>query len=233
MMADERDHALTTLNDEEKFKDFSDIDSEEQEISPYTSNPRSYRTILLVTSAAVVVILLALVAISWTKSPHLKYDHCGTNSDEARARGCIFETTGFTWLAPECTDPATEAEFLDYIAKNELKYYRTENYTEEVGVEEIRRGNGPGFFVREQYHLTHCLFLMKKLHRMREKGAMIDGQIMPLHHTEHCMGQNLKALESTGFRKHDVQFSYTKYPYCGRPGGYNLEWPAQGTWTDS
>ncbi|KAL5376117.1 hypothetical protein DPSP01_010709 [Paraphaeosphaeria sporulosa] len=233
MMADNRDPALTTFSDEEKFKDFSEVDSEDHEIGQYPSRTRSWRTVLLIVSSVIVAILIAIVAMSWTKSSHLKYDHCGTNANEARARGCVFETTGFTWLAPECADPATEAEFLEYIAKNEFKYYRTENYTEEVSVEEIRKGNGPGFFVREKYHLTHCLFLMKKLHRMRDKGAMIDGQIMPLHHTEHCMGQNLKALADTGFRKHDVQFSYTKFPYCGKPGGYNLEWPEQGTWTES
>ncbi|KAJ4298029.1 hypothetical protein N0V90_005928 [Kalmusia sp. IMI 367209] len=231
-MAVERDSALSTLNNEEKFKDFSDVDSEEHENAPYLSKSRPYRTLFLIISAVAVAILLAFFAISWTKSSHLKYDQCGTNSDEARARGCVFETTGFTWLASECADPDTETEFLEYIVKNELKLYRTENYTEEVSIEEVRKGNGPGFFVRQKYHLTHCLFLMKKLHRMRDKGAMIDGQIMPLHHTEHCMGQVLHAQAETGFREHDIQFSYTKYPYCGKPGGYNLLWPQQGMWTD-
>ncbi|KAF1978170.1 hypothetical protein BU23DRAFT_595942 [Bimuria novae-zelandiae CBS 107.79] len=231
-MADERDAALATLHDEEKYKDSSEFDSDDHEANLFRSKSRPYRTILLAASAVVIVILFTFFAVSWTKSPHLKYDQCGTTSDEARARGCVFETTGFTWLAPACADPDTEAEFLAYIAKNELKLYRTENYTEEVSIEEVRRGNGDGFYVREQYHLTHCLFLMKKRHRMQDKGALLDGQIMPLHHTEHCMGQLLVAQADKGFREHDVQFSYTKYPYCGKPGGYNLEWPARETWID-
>lgn len=230
-MAVERDPALSTLNDEEKFKDFSDVDSEHDAPS-YKAKSRPYRTACVVVSAAFVVALLAFIAIQWTRSPHLKYDHCGTTADEARARGCVWETTGFTWLAPECADPDTENEFLRYIAKNDLKLYRDANYTEEVTIEEVRLGNGPGFFVREGYHLTHCLFLMKKLHRMRDKGAMIDGQIMPLHHTEHCMGQVLQAHAEPGYREHDIQFSYTKFPYCGKPGGYDLEWPERGTWTN-
>jgi hypothetical protein len=27
------------------------------------------------------------------------------------------------------------------------------------------------------------------------------------------------------------QFSYLKYPYCGKMGGYNLGWPEQGSWS--
>jgi hypothetical protein len=230
-MVGERDPALTTLKDEENYKDSSEFAAEDREVK-YPSQSRSCRIIFLVVSATIVTILLAFLASSWTKSSHLKFDQCGTTADEARSRGCIFETTGFTWLVPECADPETEAEFLAYIAENDLKLYRTMNYTEEVSIEEVRRGNGDGFYVREKYHLTHCLFLMKKRHRMEDKKGLLDGQIMPLHHTEHCMGQVLQAGADPEFRKHDRQFSYTKFPYCGRPGGYNLEWPARKTWID-
>jgi len=232
-MTNERDSAQATLCDEEKFKDFSDVDSEEQNLSSLASRSRPYRTALIVFSAAVVSVVLIYFTTTWLRSPHPKYIQCGTTSDEARERGCVFETTGFTWLTPECADPDTEAEFLTYIVANDLKLYRDMNYTEEVPIEEVRRGNGPGFFVHERYHLTHCLFLMKKLHRMRDAGKMIDGQIMPLHHTEHCMGQNLQAHAEPGFREHEPQFSYTKFPYCGKPGGYKVAWgPNVPLWTD-
>lgn len=76
-------------------------------------------------------------------------------------------------------------------------------------------------FVRQAYHKTHCLFLLKKLHRTFARGTPLDGQIMPTHHTEHCVEQ---ALKPPGFREHAVQLSYTKFPYCGKPGGFNVAW---------
>ncbi|KAF1953090.1 hypothetical protein CC80DRAFT_507538 [Byssothecium circinans] len=90
------------------------------------------------------------------------------------------------------------------------------DYTEKASIEEVCRGHGPGFFVRQQYHLMHCLFLIKKLHRALASGKTVDGQIKTTHHTEHCIGQ---LLQSHGFREHDVQLSYAKFPYCGKSGG--------------
>jgi hypothetical protein len=52
-------------------------------------------------------------------------------------------------------------------------------------------------------------------------GKIVDGQIMPTHHTEHCVEMVLKGPE---FRKNAAQLSYTKFPYCGKPGGFNVGW---------
>jgi hypothetical protein len=86
--------------------------------------------------------------------------------------------------------------------------------------------------VFQQYHVAHCLHLVKKLHRAYTSGQKLDGQIMPTHHTEHCVDM---ALKGDDFRKGEFQFSYTKYPYCGKPGGWAVGW-ANGKpseWTDS
>ena len=90
--------------------------------------------------------------------------------------------------------------------------------------------------MRQQYHVTHCQFLLKKLHRAQASGRMIDGQIMPTHHTEHCVGQTLKLTQTPGWRKNLVQLSYTKFPYCGKVGGYAVGWDGKHgkplEWTD-
>lgn len=68
---------------------------------------------------------------------------------------------------------------------------------------------------------------------MEEKGAMLNGQIMLLHYKEYCMGQVLAAQADDGFREHNVRFSYMKFPFCGKPEGYNLERPTRETWINS
>lgn len=218
-----------TLYDEEKVKDFYSPDSEED--VPASSSARHGRSrILLVALSITVVFALIVYFLVWKTSPSLPtWDQCGTTAEEARARGCVFETTGFAWLPEKCLDPSTEEEFLNYLDTSGLKLYRDYNGTIEVPIEEVRMGNGPGYWVYQQYHLTHCLFLIKKMHGAVTQGKAVDGLIKPFGHTEHCVHQLLLPPE---LRKDEMQFSYVKFPYCGRPGGYNLDWTKQGQWTD-
>lgn len=245
----------TTLCDEEKFKDLSDIDSEVGlSLIWHQTRSRLFRVIFVLLSAfAVLVAIIYFVVVVSDAKGNSGYDQCGTTADEARARGCVFETTGFTWLPKECHDKDTEEEFLSFIQKHEINLYRDTNYTDVVSIEEIRLGNGPGcescptliytfllltiaVFVRQQYHVTHCQFLLKKLHRLSASGRMVDGQIMPTHHTEHCIEQTLQLAQNPSWRKEAIQLSYTKFPYCGKVGGYNVGWDQQHGkptgWTD-
>jgi hypothetical protein len=142
-MESHQDSARTTLCDEEKFKDFSDIDSEDTpSLIQNSTRSRFFRPAIILLSVIAVLIPIIYFSISYKKGP--KYDQCGTNADEARARGCVFETTGFTWVTKECHDQKTEDEFLKYIVKNELNLYRDTNYTDIVSIDEVREGNGPG-----------------------------------------------------------------------------------------
>ncbi|KAF1959290.1 hypothetical protein CC80DRAFT_490246 [Byssothecium circinans] len=219
-MDSSQDTARTTLCDEEKFKEHSDIDTEDSYPSiHHPTRSRFLRPAIISLSIIAVLIPIIYLTASYQKTP--KYNQCGTTADEARARGCVFETTGFTWLPRPCHDAQTEEEFLQHIVAHELSIYRDANYTDIVPIPEVRLGNGPGFFVRQQYHVTHCLFLLKKLHRASASGKVLDGQIMPTHHTEHCVEM---ALKPPGFRKDAVQLSYTKFPYCGKPGGFDVGW---------
>lgn len=136
--------ARPTLCDEEKFKDFSDIDSEETpSLIQRPSRSRYFRPTVIILSAIIVSISLVYVAV-FSHERTLKYDQCGTTADEARARGCVFEITGFTWLPKECQDTDTEEEFLQYLVDNDLGIYRDMNYTDTVPIAEVRQGNGPG-----------------------------------------------------------------------------------------
>jgi hypothetical protein len=143
-MESSQDSARTTLCDEEKFKDFSDVDSDDiPSLILHPSRSRFFRPIIITLLAILVLIPLVYFIVS-TPGRQLKYDQCGTTADEARARGCVFEVTGFTWLPKACQDTETEEEFLRYLASNGLNIYRTANYTEIVPTEEVRLGNGPG-----------------------------------------------------------------------------------------
>jgi hypothetical protein len=137
------DSSRTTLCDEEKFKDFSDIDSEESR--SWMQQPTRSRFLhAFMILIAVVAVLIPVIYFLTPRQKAPVYDQCGKTADEARARGCVFEVTGFTWIPKECHDPNTEEEFLKYLVKNDLGIYRYANYSEKVPIEEVQLGNGPG-----------------------------------------------------------------------------------------
>ncbi|TAQ86706.1 hypothetical protein B7494_g4980 [Chlorociboria aeruginascens] len=218
----QKDTAYTALHDRESSTDFSDLET--PGLTRPSSLSRTYRRLIVYLSSSFVAIM-ALFAV-YRLTVWGPIEQCGTTPSEARAKGCVFEMTEFAWLPKACSDPEIEAEFLN--AKN-LQYYRDANYTEEVPLSEVKRGDGPGFFVRQDYHLEHCAFLFKKLHKSISQGRKIDGIISPFHHTSHCVHM---LLGPPNDRWDAVQFAFTKFPYCGKDGGFNVEWEMQGQWTD-
>ena len=218
-------HKNTTyaaLRNQEEFKQFSNPEEPERR-SPSRSS-KTYRRLIPFLSLGVIAIFISFTIYQRVLAKAI-VDQCGTTPAEARARDCVFEVTGFSWLPKECHDPTVETEFLNI---KDLRFYRDANYSEVVSLEEVRLGEGPGFFVTQDYHVTHCAFLFKKLHRAVNHGHKIDGLISALHHTSHCVEM---LLSPPGFRWDAKQIAYTKYPYCGRDGGYNVEFSKLGQWT--
>jgi hypothetical protein len=214
----EPSNSLTTLIDEEKSKSYNQT---------LASKPHFLlRHKLCLTIIALFVFFTPLLYfITKVAAP---YNHCGTSPAEARHRGCVFETTGFAWLPRACLDPSTEDQFLAHVQNHNLTYYRDPECTQPVSLLEVRRGD-QGLFVQETYHKTHCAFLLRKLHSRYSEGKPVDGMIMNQGHTKHCVSEMLDG--EMMHKGANGQFSYLKYPYCGKMGGYNLGWPEQGTWS--
>jgi hypothetical protein len=200
-------------------------DTEQSQLKRLSSAWTARRVSLALFVGAVAIIALFTVYRLWI-SPNI--DQCGTTPAEARARGCVFEMIGFSWLPKDCHDAEVEAEFR--IMSQDLEYYRDMNYTERVSIEEASQGNGPGFYVNQDYHKAHCAFLLKKLHRAVSSGRRIDGLISPVAHTSHCVHM---LLGSPNYRADALQMATVKFPYCGRPGGFNVVGSRPGKWTDS
>lgn len=223
-MRSQKKTAYVTMNDEEGFRDSSELDELDEPKQIKQQPPhRLRRQVILYVSIGIATITTIFLIYHKFGTPKT-IEQCGTTPAEAKAKGCIFEMPGFSWLPKECVDSEVEAEFLKF--KN-LQYYRDANYTDEVSIEEVKRGDGPGFYVKQDYHAAHCAFLFKKLHRALDAGRKVDGLIHSVEHTGHCVHM---LLAPPDFRWDAVQFAFTKFPYCGKRGGYNVEWSKQGEW---
>lgn len=192
----------------------SDIDTEKAQTTIESKGSQYGRSI---TTCVLGITLVCLVTAAFYKFREQPIDFCGTTAAEARANGCVFELIGSSWVTPECYDPVTEQEFLEY---RDWHFYKDYNQTQEATIEEVRQGEGYGYFVSHFYHSTHCGFLIKKLHRAIDAGRKLDGLITAFHHTNHCVHWMLDPPE---YMLNFPQFAYTKFPNCGREGGFNLD----------
>ena len=146
--------------------DIKHLDDEEQAEPIQYQPPRRNFTSLIVASTVFILALLVAIVVYHSTLPERSYG-CGSTPEEARAKGCHFELTGSSWLHKDCYDPETEAEFLAF---HDWKFFSDNNYTQEVPLSDVRKGNGNGYYVTQEYHGTHCAFLMKKFHRAVSEG---------------------------------------------------------------
>ncbi|KAI1351865.1 hypothetical protein F5Y01DRAFT_281361 [Xylaria sp. FL0043] len=140
---------------------------------------------------------------------------CGSTAEEAKARGCHFDTISFCWLPDECYDSDLVAHFE---ATRNWEYYADEEGTKPISHEELVGGHGNKLWVSWEYHLRHCLYMWLKFHRaVLAKGdpnkPLIDSYIANLNHTNHC-GTILLTDRDVAFSTLNTE-TLVKYPDCG------------------
>ena len=124
--------------------------------------------------------------LSW--SQHFEALPCGKTPEEAQARGCQFDMLVTAWLPPRCIDRELVEEFMTV---GNWDFYTKRNGTEE----EKFSTYDPSFigsvnktiWTTRRWHVTHCLFMFKKLSRALVNGWMTDAEAVSEPHTEHCM----------------------------------------------
>ena len=152
------------------------------------------------------------------------YTNCGNTFEEARARGCLFDTISFSWLAPECHDEELVAEFdkLPIV----WHFYTDPAGTQEVPMDVVERGER-ALYVPWSHHLWHCSFLWRKMHRAVMAGTPVDSYIGLYAHTKHC--SQIMVAENSLHPMDEVNTIMTlKFPYCGEG---ELQWTAGTNYT--
>ncbi|KAI4211032.1 MAG: hypothetical protein LQ351_006152 [Letrouitia transgressa] len=108
---------------------------------------------------------------------------CGSTVAEAREKGCHFDMMSWLWVPHECFDAELVEEF---IALRDWDWYR--NYTggERVPLEEVRTGMHDALWAPQQYHMFHCTYMWKKMHRAILRHGPLDDDVASFDHTVHC-----------------------------------------------
>lgn len=141
-----------------------------------------------------------------------KVVECGETPEEARARGCAFDPVSFSWLPPLCFDGELVERFL--AMRDWQWYYHANDTTSPVPFAEVQKGEHPWLFVTREFHIFHCTYQWRKMHRAMLQGTPVDSYIGNYSHTGHCEWTlTNKWAERSGWDIVDVQIS-RKFVRC-------------------
>ncbi|KAI1170410.1 hypothetical protein F4777DRAFT_569361 [Nemania sp. FL0916] len=165
--------------------------------------------------AIVLFALLAVVSSStslFSETP--KWSSCGDSVATARARGCSFDLISFAWQTPECYDAELVNDFATW--EGNWTFYADDKFTVPVGQDLAIQGDLTPLFVKWDYHMVHCTFMWRQMHRAYEKGYL-DSHLRNYNHTMHCQMMMLMDPETAAKK---VTVAQIIYPECmrARPG---------------
>ncbi|KAL2015518.1 hypothetical protein VTK56DRAFT_5335 [Thermocarpiscus australiensis] len=149
-----------------------------------------------------------------THSAHVhRWTTCGSSPAEAESRGCRFDILSFAWQTPECYDDELMEEFIQY---DSWKFYAHPNHTHTVVDLATALKGHRTLYVDWKYHVTHCTFMWRQMHRAYGLRGYIDSHLDSYKHTLHC--QWVLVETETPMETVNV-IAELKYPECKKVGG--------------
>jgi hypothetical protein len=161
-----------------------------------------------------VALLLGVTTTFWLTS-HLgtasEYSSptCGTNSMEARERGCKYEPMFHGWIPQDChtEEPADEYHVFD-----DRLWYFDKALTRQIqgkDLDALRNGDDLTAYTKT-FHDEHCLYAWRKLHLAVEKRLrLVDSKTMNLHHTTHCSQRIAKLIYNVATWGYNESLAHT------------------------
>jgi hypothetical protein len=126
-------------------------------------------------------LLIPIFIVRHARTRSTVWTSCGDTPETARERGCQFDTTGWAWQTPECYDASLSAEFAEW----EPWIFWTSKHGNESVPREVAYLGERSLWTTWHFHIVHCTFGWRKLHRAYEAG-WIDSSTRKYEHTKHC-----------------------------------------------
>jgi len=146
---------------------------------------------------------------------------CGQTPTEAVSRGCIFDVMTTSWQHPDCYDAELNAEIT--ALHSPWKFYWSSGPPDErptpdmlnlIPLEELGFFKGT-FWATREYHVWHCTYTWRQMHRAVERGRKLDGFLLNYEHTAHCGRLIINASDHSGMAMNSAATQATiKYPLC-------------------
>ncbi|KAH9985968.1 hypothetical protein F4779DRAFT_632463 [Xylariaceae sp. FL0662B] len=118
--------------------------------------------------------------------------NCGDTVAEAIDMGCQYDSLAAAWLPGKCRDDGLTAEFerMGNHQDGRWAYYKDENLTQEISIEELgSKADDPwfAFYTTGEWHMAHCLFYWRKQFRARFNNVTVEPRYDNERHLLHCI----------------------------------------------
>jgi hypothetical protein len=211
--------SLRTDASDEARPGSEEVYSGNNEISAIRNYPKRLKisccniTILLVIVATIIILAGGTLNILSPVSRLEGYVNsdtlsCGNSSAEALAAGCEFDIMSFTWSPEACFDRELMDDFL---ARKNWTWWVNEVDEMPLQLLDVQYGQYLQLFVTWEYHLFHCTYMWKKMHRAIRAGRPLDSYIANINHTNHC---EMMLLDHTMDLDARSTIIAVKYPFC-------------------
>lgn len=134
---------------------------------------------------------------------------CGNSWQEAEAMGCHFDVMASRWYSPECHDSEALEEMLQEPQIN-YTWYADAKHTERLDEAVVLNGQFEKIYPLYDFHIGHCLYLWRKLHRAVIHNRPLDDELFSYEHTVHCTRLILHWREP----KETVTYQTSGRPFC-------------------
>ena len=114
--------------------------------------------------------------------------HCGSNFEEARELGCVYDVMMQLWMPAPCYDSVLSEKFLH---KGNWTWWSDPENGVTMSDEQMKKGEHSVAFMLMDYHKMHCIFAMEKLVRALRNQWMIIPELVSYDHILHCKMKTL------------------------------------------
>lgn len=142
----------------------------------------------LIASVMALIVVGVVAFLQLSKPENVSPETCGNSSSEALSLGCSFDVISFAWLPVRCFDKELVDEFL---ALKDWNWYLDAGAQQTADFVSVAAGAYDELYVTQEYHMYHCTYMWRKMHRAILAGDVLDGYIGDMHHTAHCEMQIL------------------------------------------
>lgn len=137
---------------------------------------------------------------------------CGNSPEDAKARGCKYSIVLHSWLPEACLTAADDEDARDMYKDRHWRYGTSSGHN--MTVEELGAGDYGYFDTSFDWHVTHCMYVWKRLHRiLLDPAQQLDTYTANYHHTSHCVkmiGGHPEGMKDSGTK------IFVKYPKCAK-----------------
>lgn len=155
---------------------------------------------------------LNLTKLEFLKYPLSEDPICGKDRHEAKAAGCHYDLLATRWYNDDCYHPDVMQEFFDEMEFE--TFYQDPEFTTPASKELALSGDWDLLWPVHSFHIMHCLYQFRRLHKAILEHRSIDDDVLSYGHTLHCTRMIMNWPNEIRWGKNTTTIIDSRVSYC-------------------